>query len=87
MRAATRVPAPPALIKEIEECLRHAAHCADEARLARQAEAREDFLRLEKSWRQLARSYEFAHELLTKARENTQDSNPDDQSSPRSGLH
>jgi hypothetical protein len=92
MSAAIRMQAPPPLVREIEECRRHAAHCANKAKLAQQAEAREDFLRLEKSWLQLARSYEFAQGLLAGAPEgspqdNKPDDKPDNQKTPLSGLH
>jgi hypothetical protein len=52
------------LSKEIAECREHAAYCARKAQGARADEMREDFLRLEKNWLQLARSYEFAQALL-----------------------
>lgn len=52
------------LAKAIEDCRRHAAHCACKAKTALDRESREDFLRLEQSWRRLARSYEVAQALI-----------------------
>jgi hypothetical protein len=51
-------------IKEIEECRAHAAHCARQASEAACPAIREDFLRLEQNWLQLARSYERAQDLV-----------------------
>lgn len=51
------------LAKEIEECRAHAAHCARKAQTALEPDVRDDFLRLEQNWLQLARSYEFAQQL------------------------
>jgi hypothetical protein len=56
---------PLALIKEIEDCQAHAAHCARQANNAACPNIREDFLRLEQSWLQLARSYEVAQQILS----------------------
>src|SRR5262249_27488705 len=53
------------LTKEIEDCLAHAAHCARQAKNAACLDVREDFLRLEQNWLQLARSYEVAQQLAT----------------------
>ena len=53
----------PRATKEIEECRAHAAHCARQANDAACPEIREDFLRLEQNWLQLARSYERAQDL------------------------
>jgi hypothetical protein len=53
------------LTKEIEECLTHAAHCASRAKNAATSDMREDFLRLEQNWLQLARSYEVAQQIVT----------------------
>jgi hypothetical protein len=50
--------------KEIRSCLAHAAACARWAEAAA-AEMREGYLRLEKSWMSLARSYQSAQRLLT----------------------
>jgi hypothetical protein len=46
--------------KEIEDCQAHPAHCARQAKNATCPSIREDFLRLEQNWLQLARSYEIA---------------------------
>ena len=54
---------PPLLTKEIEECQGHAAHCARQAKMANSPEIREDFLRLEQNWLQLARSYQIAQQI------------------------
>jgi hypothetical protein len=53
------------LIKEIEDCEAHAAHCARQANNATCPNIREDFLRLEQSWLQLAHSYEVAQQVLS----------------------
>jgi len=53
------------LIKEIEDCQAHAAHCARQAHNAACPNIRADFLRLEQSWLQLAHSYEVAQQILT----------------------
>jgi hypothetical protein len=42
------------LTKEIEDCQAHAAHCARQAKNAGCPNIREDFLRLEQNWLQLA---------------------------------
>ena len=52
------------LTKEIEDCQAHAAHCAREAKNAGCPNIREDFLRLEQNWLQLARSYEIAQQIV-----------------------
>lgn len=54
----------PLLTKEIEDCLEHAAHCARQAKGAACPNIREDFLRLEQNWLQLARSYEVARQIV-----------------------
>lgn len=51
------------LTKEIEECRAHAAHCARQAKSAACPDIREDFLRLEQNWLQLARGYEVAQQI------------------------
>jgi hypothetical protein len=55
------------LIKEIEDCQAHAAHCARQANNAASQNVREDFLRLEQSWLQLAHGYEVAQQILSAA--------------------
>lgn len=55
---------PLSLTKEIEDCRAHAAHCASQARNAAYQDIREDFLRLEQNWLQLARSYEIAQRIM-----------------------
>jgi uncharacterized protein YbbK (DUF523 family) len=52
------------LAKEINQCREHAAHCARKAKSAAAEDVREDFLRLEQSWLQLARSYEVAQAIM-----------------------
>jgi len=55
---------PLSLTKEIEDCRAHAARCANQARTAAGQDIREDFLRLEQNWLQLARSYEIAQRII-----------------------
>jgi hypothetical protein len=55
----------PLLTKEIEDCLEHAALCARQAKGTACPNIREDFLRLEQNWLQLARSYEVARQIVT----------------------
>jgi hypothetical protein len=55
------------LTKEIQDCQAHATHCARQAENAVCADIRDDFLRLEQSWLQLARSYEIAQLVVTTA--------------------
>lgn len=43
------------------------AHCARKAETLIEQDARDDFLRLEQSWLQLARSYEFAQAMTKDA--------------------
>jgi hypothetical protein len=50
--------------KEIRKCLDHAAACARSAQAAAAADMREGYLRLEKSWVSLARSYQSTQRLL-----------------------
>jgi hypothetical protein len=57
----------PYLDKEIQQCREHAAVCARRAGSVISAEAREDFLKLEQSWLQLARSYEATQRLMLDA--------------------
>ena len=52
------------LDEEIYECRSFAAHCARKAAFAVTADAREDFLDQEANWLRLARSYQFAQNLL-----------------------
>jgi hypothetical protein len=52
------------LTKEIEDCLTHAAHCARQAKDTTCPDIREDFLRLEQNWLQLARSYEVTQQIV-----------------------
>ncbi|MFY9692170.1 MAG: hypothetical protein WA776_16340 [Xanthobacteraceae bacterium] len=58
------------LATEIDECREHAAHCARMAMTVGAEEVREDFLRLEQSWLQLARSYEFARRMMGDSKPN-----------------
>jgi hypothetical protein len=55
----------PPLIKEIEDCQAHAAHCASQASNATCPHIRDDFRRLEQSWLQLAHGYEVAQQVLS----------------------
>lgn len=59
------------LAKVIDECREHAASCARKAESVFARDARDDFLRLEQSWLQLARSYEFAQAVMTRQSGNT----------------
>jgi hypothetical protein len=52
------------LSKEVRGCYAHAEACARKAENAFNEEMRADFLSLEQSWLTLARSYEFAAQLL-----------------------
>jgi hypothetical protein len=52
-------------LKEVEDCLAHAAHCARQAKNAACPNIREDFLRIEQNWPHLARSYENAQQIVT----------------------
>jgi hypothetical protein len=58
------------LSKEVADCYAHADACKRKADSALTEETREDFLRLHKSWLNLARSYEFAERLLDFTNEN-----------------
>jgi hypothetical protein len=51
------------LSEQIRDCLEHAEECARKAANQRDPELRNDFLQLEKRWRELARSYEFSAAL------------------------
>jgi hypothetical protein len=51
------------LSEQIRECLQHAEDCARNATAQTDPGLREDFLRLEKRWLDLARSMEFAERL------------------------
>ena len=52
------------LRKEIRDCYVRAERCARNAEAALTEDVRKDFLDLEKFWLNLARSYEFAEQLL-----------------------
>jgi hypothetical protein len=56
---------------EVRACYAHADDCAHRAQGAHNDGMREGFLRLQKSWLTLARSYEFAEQLLDFPKENT----------------
>ena len=58
------------LSKEISECYAHADDCARKAAEASSEELRDDFLRLQRSWLNLAHSYEFTERLTAFTREN-----------------
>jgi hypothetical protein len=52
------------LSEQIRQCLQHAEDCARKAAAQPDgSQLRQDFLRLEKRWRALARSYEFTERL------------------------
>jgi hypothetical protein len=51
------------LSEGIRECLQHAEDCARKAATQTDPALRDDFLRLEKRWLDLARSMEFAERL------------------------
>src|SRR5262249_25244088 len=52
------------LSEQIRECLQHAEDCARKAaELPSSSPLREDFLRLEKRWLELARGFEFGESL------------------------
>ncbi len=53
------------LTREINDCQAHAAHCARQAENAASPDIRDDFLRLQQSWLQLAHSYEIAQQIVT----------------------
>jgi hypothetical protein len=52
------------LSEEVRACYTRAEECARKAETALSDEMRADFLRLERSWLNLARSYQFAQQLL-----------------------
>ena len=51
------------LSEQIRDCLQHAEECARRAAAQTDPALRDDFLRLEKRWLELARSMEFAERL------------------------
>lgn len=51
------------LSEQIRDCLLHAEDCAQKAAAQKDPGLRDDFLRLEKRWLELARSMEFAERL------------------------
>ena len=51
------------LSEKMRECLQHAEDCARKAAAQSDARLRDDFLRLEKRWLDLARSFEFGKSL------------------------
>ena len=51
------------LSEDVRDCYRHAEDCAEKARIAATPQLRSDFLRLERAWLTLARSYEFTERL------------------------
>jgi hypothetical protein len=54
------------LHERIHLCRQLASECACKAETAASKECREDYLRIEKSWINLAHSYEFAAQLIGK---------------------
>jgi len=53
------------LSEQIRDCLQHAEDCARKAAAQTDPGLREDFLRLEKRWLELARSIEFEESVDT----------------------
>jgi hypothetical protein len=60
------------LSENVAHCYRHAEECRRKAEDAFTDEMREDFLRLEQSWLNLAHSYEFAERLIDFSKDNKQ---------------
>jgi hypothetical protein len=57
------------LTAEIAECYRHAAYARERANCTTDPAIKQDFLDMEHRWSSLARSYEFAEQLLAYTRE------------------
>ena len=57
------------LSEQIRDCLQHAEECARRAAAQTDPALRDDFLRLEKRWLELARSMEFAERLTDFSKE------------------
>jgi hypothetical protein len=57
------------LSKEVSECYARAEDCTRKAAEALTEERREDYLRLQQSWLNLALSYDFAERLLDFSKE------------------
>ena len=55
-----------AVHRKIQHCHQLALECASKAETAADKDCRDDYLRIEKSWINLAHSYEFAIQLLSK---------------------
>ena len=51
------------LSEDVRDCYRRADDCAEKAKVAATPQLRSDFLRLEKAWLMLARSYEFTSRI------------------------
>ena len=51
------------LSEQVRDCLQHAEDCGRKAAAQTDPELRDDFLRLEKRWLELARSMEFVERL------------------------
>ncbi len=58
------------LTDEVRNCYERADECGRKANASASAELRADFLLLQQSWLNLARSYEFAERLLDFSAEN-----------------
>jgi hypothetical protein len=58
------------LDKEVRGCLVRAEECARKAEMAITTELRDDFLRLQRQWLDLAKNYEFAELLNNLPNEN-----------------
>ena len=63
------------LSEHIRECFQHAEDCARKAAAQSDPGLRDDFLRLEKRWLDLARSMEFS-ERLNSSTKNSRTTNP-----------
>lgn len=80
------------LSEEIRKYYEHAAECARQAEAVADAELRADFLRLEKGWLKLARSYElgprlrsFSSETARRRNERNERTRTVDETEPREG--
>lgn len=58
------------LSQDVAECYARAEDCQRKAEQAFTADTQQDFLRLQQSWLNLARSYEFAERPLAFSKEN-----------------
>jgi hypothetical protein len=51
------------LSEQVQECHRHAEHCARQASVQTYPKLKNDFLEMEQRWLMLARSHEFTERL------------------------